>query len=93
MIWTIILAAGESSRMAQPKLLLPFGEKTIIETVLDNATSSKANYSLLITGGFREKIRQKVSAYPVITVHNPSYKKGMLTSVKDSPALLLIRIS
>ncbi len=82
MIWTIILAAGESRRMVQPKLLLPFGEKTIIETVMDNATSSKANYSLLVTGGFREKIRQKTKRYPAITVFNPDYKRGMLSSVQ-----------
>lgn len=82
MIWTIILAAGESKRMAQPKLLLPFGDKTIIETVLDNASSSKANYSLLVTGGFREKIKQKAKGFPVLTVFNPNYKQGMLLSVQ-----------
>ena len=82
MIWTIILAAGESKRMAQPKLLLPFGDSTIIETVLDNATSSLANYSLLVTGGFREKINQKAKGYPVRTIFNPNYKQGMLSSVQ-----------
>lgn len=82
MIWTIILAAGESKRMARPKLLLPFGEKTIIETVLDNAISSKANYTLLVTGGFREKIKQKTKRFPAITVFNPDYKQGMLSSVQ-----------
>ena len=82
MIWTIILAAGESRRMFQPKLLLPFGEKTIIETVLDNATSSKSNYSLLVIGGFREKIEQKAKGFPALTVFNPDYKRGMLYSVK-----------
>jgi len=82
MIWTIILAAGESRRMARPKLLLPFGEKTIIETVLDNAVSSKANYTLLVTGGFREKIKQKTKGFPAITVFNPDYMRGMLSSVQ-----------
>ncbi|MCJ7580258.1 MAG: nucleotidyltransferase family protein [Candidatus Aminicenantes bacterium] len=82
MIWTIILAAGESKRTAQPKLLLPFGEKTIIETVMDNAASSKANYSLLVTGGFQEQIKQKTKGFPAITVYNPNYKQGMLSSVQ-----------
>jgi molybdenum cofactor cytidylyltransferase len=82
MIWTIILAAGESRRMVQPKLLLPFGEKTIIETVMDNATSSKANYTLLVTGAFREKIIQKTKDFPALTVFNPDYKQGMLSSVQ-----------
>ncbi len=82
MIWTIILAAGESRRMARPKLLLPFGEKTIIETVLDHAASSKANYTLVVLGGFREKIKQKTKGFPVITVFNPGYRRGMLSSVQ-----------
>ena len=82
MIWTIILAAGESKRMVQPKLLLPYGEKTIIETVLDHAASSKANYTLLVLGGFREQILQKTKRFPVITVYNPDYKRGMLSSVQ-----------
>ena len=31
----IILAAGESRRMGQPKQLLPFGGKTMLECVID----------------------------------------------------------
>ncbi len=69
--------------MARPKLLLPFGEKTIIETVLDNAASSKANYTLLVLGGFREKIKQKAKGFPAITIFNPDYKQGMLSSVQQ----------
>jgi len=68
--------------MVQPKLLLPFGEKSIIETVLDNATSSKASYSLVVTGGFREKINKKIKGFPAIVVYNPYYKQGMLSSVQ-----------
>lgn len=68
--------------MARPKLLLPFGEKTIIETVMDNAASSKANYTLLVLGCFREKITQKVKGFPAIPVFNPNYKQGMLSSVQ-----------
>ncbi len=68
--------------MAQPKLLLPFGEKTIIETVLDNAASSKANFTLLVLGGFREQIKQKTKGFPAITVFNPDYMRGMLSSVQ-----------
>ena len=32
----IILAAGSSTRMGSQKMLLPFGESTILETVIHN---------------------------------------------------------
>ena len=37
-IWAIILAAGESRRMGRPKLLIPFDEKAVIETVVSNTS-------------------------------------------------------
>ena len=35
MIWAVVLAAGESRRMGRPKMLLPYGEKTILESLVD----------------------------------------------------------
>jgi molybdenum cofactor cytidylyltransferase len=34
MITAIILAAGASRRMGQPKMLLPWGNRTVIEQVI-----------------------------------------------------------
>ena len=36
MMEAILLGAGLSKRMGRQKLLLPFGGKTVIETVIDN---------------------------------------------------------
>ena len=36
MMDAILLGAGLSKRMGRQKLLLPFGGKTVIETVIDN---------------------------------------------------------
>lgn len=82
MIWAIILAAGESRRMAKPKLLLPFGEKTIIEAVVANTIGSKADHTLLVLGAHREKILTKVKRISVKTVVNHDYSQGMLSSVQ-----------
>ena len=60
MIWALILAAGESKRMARPKLLLPYGEKTIIETVAGEAAASRIDGTLLVLGAHREKILKKL---------------------------------
>lgn len=77
----MILAAGESRRMGQPKLLLPFGEKTIIETVVEKVVSSKVDNTLVVLGSEREKVEQKIKTFPVETAFNPDYPSGMLSSV------------
>jgi molybdenum cofactor cytidylyltransferase len=82
MIWAMILAAGESKRMGKPKLLLPFGEKTIIETIVETVVSSKVEETLIILGSDREKIEDKIKNYPVEIVYNRDFRSGMLSSVQ-----------
>lgn len=77
----MILAAGESKRMGEPKLLLPFGNKTIIETVIANATSSKADGTLVVLGSGWERIEKKIKKFRVKITVNPNFKTGMLSSV------------
>ncbi|MCS7254041.1 MAG: nucleotidyltransferase family protein [Armatimonadota bacterium] len=48
MIVAIILAAGRSERMDSCKLLLPFGESTILESVVRNAVSSLAESVIVV---------------------------------------------
>lgn len=81
MIWAVILAAGESKRMGGAKLLLPFGEKTIIENVLDNVIQSKVENILVVLGSAREKIEQKIKNYSLKIAFNPNFRSGMLSSV------------
>ena len=81
MIWAMILAAGESRRMGQPKLLLSFGEKTIIETVVEKVVSSKVDNTLVVLGSEREEVEEKIKNFPVEVAFNPDYRKGMLSSV------------
>ena len=92
MIWAIILAAGESRRMGKPKLLLPFGERTIIETVVNNAIQSKADEVLVVLGSNAEKMAEKIKSSflekslskkrYVKTSVNPNFRQGMLSSIQ-----------
>ena len=78
----IILAAGLSTRMGEPKQLLPFGESTIIETVIDNLLGSKLDEVIVVIGHEAEKIQAHIQYKPVKIVFNPDYKEGMLTSAQ-----------
>lgn len=83
MITAIVLAAGESKRMGRPKMLLSYGKKTIIETVIDNIIQSKVDKVLVVLGSDRKKIERKIKDYPDIKIaFNPDYSKGMLSSVQ-----------
>ena len=57
LITGILLAAGLSTRMVQPKQLLPFGEKTIVETVVDNMIKAKFSEVIVVVGHCAEQIK------------------------------------
>lgn len=68
--------------MGTPKQLLPCGDKTIIETVIDHMTRSRLDGVLVVLGAHREKIEQVISDLPVKSVYNSRYEEGMLSSVQ-----------
>lgn len=78
----IILAAGLSTRMGEPKQLLPFGNSTIIETVIDNLLGSKLNEVVVVVGHEAEKVQAHIQHKPVKIAFNPNYQEGMLTSAQ-----------
>ena len=78
----IILAAGESRRMGKPKLLLPYGDGTIIETVIGQTIRSKADNVLVVLGSDKEKISKQIRNYPVEISENREFQNGMLSSIQ-----------
>jgi molybdenum cofactor cytidylyltransferase len=82
MIWAVVLAAGESRRMGEPKLLLPFRGRTIIEDVIAAAVRSPVDRTLVVLGAHADRIGALLGAYPVERAFNPDYRAGMLSSVQ-----------
>jgi len=56
----ILLAAGMSTRMGQPKQLLPFGHSTVIDTVIDTLMASKLVEVMVVLGHQRQQIYQQI---------------------------------
>lgn len=98
MIWAVILAAGESKRMGKPKLLLPFGEKSIIESIIESVLESRVKNVIVILGSERKRIEDKIKGFSVKITYNPDFRKGMLSSVQcgfrtvpeDGQAVLIV---
>ena len=78
----IVLAAGESRRMGQPKQLLPFGERTILERVVDTLLTAGIGEVVVVLGHLADRVRAVLGDRPVRAVVNASYRQGMLSSVK-----------
>jgi molybdenum cofactor cytidylyltransferase len=81
-IWAVILAAGESRRMGTQKLLLPFGETTVVEAVVRTALDSRIDRALTVLGSDRDAIRLRLAPYGVEFAVNEDFKRGMLSSVQ-----------
>ncbi|MGE5774881.1 MAG: nucleotidyltransferase family protein [Chloroflexota bacterium] len=83
MISAIILAAGQSRRMGQPKMLLPWEELTVIEHVVTTFLNAGVEDIVVITGSAREQVEDVIAAYPVRTIYNQDFANGeMLSSLQ-----------
>ena len=87
-IGAVILAAGVSSRMGEPKQLLRLGGKTLLEQVLDNAHSAALDQIVVVLGAGAENIQQQVDLGKVKVVINNFYQQGMGTSLGAGLAAL-----
>ncbi len=82
-ITAIILAAGLSSRMGNPKMLLEWKGKTVLDAVLQTVTLSKVSNTLMVYGAFSKEILKIAGKYPVQAVFNPGFSNGsMLLSLQ-----------
>lgn len=82
-IGAIILAAGLSLRMGQPKMLLEWGNTTIIQQVVKTVAEADVSDIVVVTGALHEEIERELSGLPVRLVHNPDFANGeMIYSLK-----------
>ena len=90
MISAIILAAGESRRMGQPKMLLPWGDTTVLGQVISTYQAAGVEDILVVTGGSHEQVMQIVHEYRARSVFNEAYSRGeMLSSLQRGLESLL----
>ncbi len=82
MITALILAAGESKRMGEPKMLMPWGKSTVLQTVISTFQASGIKDILVITGGAHQQVESLIGK-TVETVFNENYQSGeMLSSIQ-----------
>jgi molybdenum cofactor cytidylyltransferase len=82
MIVAVVLSAGESSRMGQPKALLPIDGESFIERIVSVLQKTSVARIIVILGHNADEMRRRIEHLPVEILINPGYKLGQLSSLQ-----------
>lgn len=77
----LVLAAGTSSRMRQPKPLLPFAGSTLLERAVRTFQEAGLEEVAVVVGHEADRLRGSARALGVRCVENPAFERGMYSSV------------
>lgn len=78
----VIVAAGSSSRLGQPKQLLVFDGEPLLERTIRVASASGAAPVFVVLGAHRESIQNRVNFAGVRIVINEQWDEGLGSSVR-----------
>ena len=85
----IILAAGSSSRLVQPKQLLMYKNKNLLQHAIDEATAINTCEVMVVVGAKNDEIVSKIYTKSVQIVHNENWSEGMSSSIRAGLSALL----
>jgi molybdenum cofactor cytidylyltransferase len=77
----IILAAGNSSRLGEPKQLLEYKGKSLLHHVTRQALKMTGAV-VVVSGSNNNLIENELKNLQVITVYNPEWQEGMGSSIR-----------
>lgn len=78
----LILAAGRSARMGAFKPLLPFGDRTILETLIGTYRSAGISDILVVLGHRADEVRCVLDKQRIAWTINEQYDRGMFSSIQ-----------
>lgn len=88
-IGIVILAAGESKRMGQPKQLLPFRGKTLLRHTVEAALGVPDAHVVVVLGAHIEDIRPGLRGMRISIAENAAWSSGMGSSLRTGLYALL----
>jgi molybdenum cofactor cytidylyltransferase len=77
----LVLAAGGSKRLGQPKQLLPYGSATLLDHVLNTARACKFDQLICVVGGSAVEIKTRVDLGGADLVENDFFGDGCSSSI------------
>jgi len=77
----VVLGAGSSSRLGQPKQLLEYRNKPLLQTAVDTAHASAATQVIVAIGGSAPEVRTAVDFGDAAVVDNVHFTTGCSSSI------------
>jgi molybdenum cofactor cytidylyltransferase len=77
----LVLAAGGSKRLGEPKQLLPYGSRTLLDHVLETARECQFDQLLCALGGSAAAVRDRVDLRGATVVENHHFGDGCSSSI------------
>ncbi|MBN1849467.1 MAG: molybdenum cofactor cytidylyltransferase [Deltaproteobacteria bacterium] len=78
----IILAAGMSSRLGEPKQLLTYKGKTLLNRVIEAAIQSSLTQVFIVLGHNAGDIQKTIEYSNISIIRNPQYHEGQSSSIR-----------
>ena len=80
----VVLAAGASRRLGQPKQVLPLDGATVLDATLAVALLSGCEQVVVVLGNSADVVRSEVDLTGVEVVENHDYGEGCATSIRTA---------
>ena len=77
----LLLAAGGSRRLGEPKQLLPYGDGTLLDHTLSTARECGFDQLIVTVGGSSDEVRRRVDLSGAETVENRDFGDGCSSSI------------
>jgi molybdenum cofactor cytidylyltransferase len=81
-IGVIVLAAGDSSRMGEPKQLLPFEGETLLGRAVRAALESACRPVVVVLGFDADALREEIEEMDALVFFNRAWAEGMSSSIR-----------
>jgi molybdenum cofactor cytidylyltransferase len=78
----ILLAAGASTRMGRPKLLLTYGSRSFLRHAAEVAAASVCRPIITVLGAYADQLQSEIDDFPVRSVINDRWADGMGSSIQ-----------
>ncbi len=85
----VILAAGGSVRMGQPKQLLRYAGQTLVRRIAETALAAGCDPVLIVVGREHEAIGAELQNLAVTLVPNENWERGLGTSLRTGVKALI----